>query len=503
MKRICILEDSLKILLINPESKQTVNYFPTGLCYLSSYIKKFSVRKTDIKIHNSDEFEAKSLIEFIPDIIGISSFTHNFHTSVNLSRYFRTALPDSLILLGGCHISVLPESLDGEFDYAVIGEGEHTFLDIINNYSKNSKSTLENIPGISPRNNSNVIQMKNDVGSLTIGDVQHLTDVGNLINRRGLIKDLDTIPFPDRESIEDVEHIIKAEHPGWFGKTGLRSMQLTTSRGCPYKCIFCQPSVMWEKYRMNSPAYIADEIEYIHKKFAINAILIEDDLFTGSKKRVIELVELLGKKDLLGKIIYYIAGRTSQIDEQWAEILKSLGVFKVEFGIESGSDKVAQYLKTGKTSTDVNKRAISILNAYGIGVFASFIAGAPIETKEDLNETRNMIKWIKKNHSANTCGLGIATPLPATGLWDYAVSEGLIDLKNIQWSKLSVLKNFPKRPDEFIHLNKNMPADYLLNEIKKINFYLKLGTPSEFIKAIPRRVNKLLKRILKRIISFF
>jgi radical SAM superfamily enzyme YgiQ (UPF0313 family) len=253
---------------------------------------------------------------------------------------------------------------------------------------------------------------------------------------------------------------------------------------------------MWEKYRMNSAAYIADEIEYMYKKFAINAILIEDDLFTGSKKRVAELIELLGKKDLIGKIIYYIAGRTSQIDDEWAELLKSLGVFKVEFGIESGSDKVAQYLKTGKTSTEVNKRAISILNSKGIGAFASFIAGAPVETKDDLYQSIEMIKWVKKNHKNNSCGIGIATPLPATGLWDYAVSKGLIDLNNIDWNKLTVLKNFPKSPADFIMLNENMSPEYLLETIKKIHFRLKLGTPSEFIKAIPRRMRKLLKKII-------
>ena len=89
---------------------------------------------------------------------------------------------------------------------------------------------------------------------------------------------------------------------------------------------------------MHSPEYIAEEINYIYTKYNINAIHIEDDLFISSKKRTNELIDLLNKKNLLNKIVYYIAGRTKQIDPEWVELLQQLGVAKVEFGIESGSE---------------------------------------------------------------------------------------------------------------------------------------------------------------------
>jgi radical SAM superfamily enzyme YgiQ (UPF0313 family) len=347
----------------------------------------------------------------------------------------------------------------------------------VDNYSDISDLSFKSIDGIAFREKGSVIINK----------------------RRPLIRNLDEIPIPDRENINDLERIISSDHLGWFGRTGLRYAQLSTSRGCPYNCIFCQPSAMWEKYRMNSPEYIAEEIEYLHKKFGINALLIEDDLFTGSKKRVSGIIDILGHKGLLGKIIYYVAGRTLQIDEEWAQLFKNMGVYKVEFGIESGSDRVAQYLKTGKSSTEINKKAITILNSHGVGVMASFIAGAPSETKEELQQSKEMIRWIQKSHKNNSCGIGIATPLPATELWNIAVSKGLIDLDNFDWDKLLALKVMPKSGDDFILLNENMSADYILKQVKSINFRLNLGTPTTFIKAIPRRLQKLFRRILTRL----
>jgi anaerobic magnesium-protoporphyrin IX monomethyl ester cyclase len=466
-----------KIALINPESKRSVNYYPTGLCSLSAYIKKYSKKDLVIKIFNYDEDELSILESFAPDIIGLTSFTHYFKKSVQISKLLKQKFPRSLLVFGGCHISVMPESLEGDFDLAVIGEGEQTFLEIVDNYSDISDLSFKSIDGVSYRENGSIIINK----------------------RRALIRNLDEIPIPDRDNINDLERIITSDHPGWFGRTGLRYAQLSTSRGCPYNCIFCQPSAMWEKYRMNSPEYIAEEIEYIHRKFGINAVLIEDDLFTGSKKRVSGIIDILGHKGLLGKIIYYVAGRTLQIDDEWAQIFKNMGVYKVEFGIESGSDRVAQYLKTGKSSTEINKKAISILNSHGVSVMGSFIAGAPTETKDELRQSKDMIKWIQKNHKNNTCGIGIATPLPATELWNFAVSKGFIDLDNIDWDKLSTLKVKPKSGDDFILLNENMSADYILKQVNSINFRLNLGTPASFIKALPRRLLKLFRKILIRL----
>jgi len=461
----------LNITLVNPLYDGNIDYFPTGLCYLSSYLKKHLNDKITIKIINQSEISADMILACNPDLVGFTAFSHTFGKATKLAEIIKSHLPETPLLLGGCHISMIPESLPSVFDYGVIGEGEQTFLKYIKNILNRNQKENAHLNGLYSNENA----------------------VG--FQRATLIEDLDTIPFPDRLNIDELETIIKSEHPGWFNRTGLRYTQLTTSRGCPYKCVFCQPSVMWKKYRMHSPAYIAEEIAYVQKMLGINAILIEDDLFTGNKKRVAELIEHLGKKNLSGKIIYYVAARASQIDEEWVQLLKELGVVKVEFGIESGSDEIAKYLKGSKSSVEINKHAINLLNRSGIGVFASFIAGSPPEKAEDLEQTFKMIKWIKKNHSRNSCGIGIATALPGTGLWEHAVSKGLIDINNFDWELVSTLKKFPENASEMIYLNEHIPAELMLKKIKQLNFRLKLGTPGEFIKAIPRRMKKLVKRI--------
>ena len=272
-------------------------------------------------------------------------------------------------------------------------------------------------------------------------------------------------------------------------------MQLTTSRGCPYKCIFCQPSAMWKKLRMHSAEYVADEIAFIRRKYAINAIFVEDDLFTGSKKRVATLVDLLAKRDLIGKIWYYVGARTAQIDQDWVSLFRDLGVVKVEFGIESGSDDIASYLKNRKESRAVNERAISMLNDAGISIYASFIAGAPPERMSDLKRTFSMIRWIKRNHIGNTAGINILTPLPGTDLWDYAVRNGVIETEGFDWNRLATRASVPRQADEIVYLNENIPRQKLIRTIRRTNLRMRIGTPKEFMHALPRRTKKLISKL--------
>ncbi|MFH0921890.1 MAG: radical SAM protein, partial [Fibrobacterota bacterium] len=244
--------------------------------------------------------------------------------------------------------------------------------------------------------------------------------------------------------------------------------------------------------------YIVEEIALVHKRYNIDAVLVEDDLFTGDRKRVVALVDLLGKQGLLGKISYYVAARAAQLDDEWVALLKTLGVVKVELGIESGSNRIAAYLKTGKSSMEINRDAISRLNRAGITVYAAFMAGAPPETMEDLKQTWKMIKWIRRNHVYNTCGISVATPLPGTGLWDDAVARGLMDPANMDWARLSSLSGTVNSPAGMVHINRHMTAEALLKEVARMNFRMRLGTMRSFMAFLPRRLGKLKARLTRK-----
>jgi radical SAM superfamily enzyme YgiQ (UPF0313 family) len=254
---------------------------------------------------------------------------------------------------------------------------------------------------------------------------------------------------------------------------------------------------------MHSAEYVADEIEYVVNKYNINAIQVEDDLFTGNKSRLIKIIELLEQKNLLGKIIFNVAARAEQINAEWVELFKKIGIVKVELGIESGSDKVAEYLKNSKKTTrEINLKAIELLNENDIAVFGSFIAGAPVEEYNDLIQTKKFMLKIKNMHKNNECSIGLATPLPGTELWDYTIQNELINLPNFDWNRLSTLSGIPKDLSIPVYLNKNIPIEKTIKVIKSINRRMWMGSPLDFLKAIPRRIRKIpakLKRIQKKL----
>jgi len=473
------MTNKFRIVLVDPKNKYENTYLPTGLCYLSSYLKKNIGDKIEIKIFTISYDSLNKDLEFKPHLVGITSFTHTFNLACNMADIFITISPQIKLIIGGQHISMASWSMPRVFDYGVLGEGEESFLHLVNFLIMENKGDIDRLTGIQYWNDNKL----------------------KVLPKTPPIEPLDAIPFPDRDNIDNIEAIINFDNFRKFHRTGLRSMQVTTSRGCPYKCKFCQPSFLWGKFRMHSAEYTAEEIDYIHSKFGINAIMIEDDLFTGSKKRIAKLIDELSKKNLLGKIIYHAGARALQIDNEWTELLKQLGVITVEFGIESGSDEIAKYLKQGIATTEINKRAINLLNESDIGVHASFIAGSPPETMNDLKQTWNMIKWIKKKHKNNTCGICLATALPGTELWENAIEEGLINTENFNWEKLSTLESIPSEEKDIIYLNKYIPAKKLLRIIKFMNFKMRIGTPVEFVLALPRRIRKIGKKFRSRFLK--
>jgi len=471
--------DTYRIALIDPKNNYGNMYVPTGFCYLSSYLKKYIEEDFDLKIFNIDIESLNKVIDYSPNLVGFTSFTHTFNLACRMAEIIKKKTnPEIKLVLGGQHVSMASWSMPKTFDYGVLGEGEESFLNLVRYLISGGNEDINQLTGIQYWNNNKYIELP----------------------KTPPIVPLDNIPFPDRDIIENIEEIINFDNFRKFRRTGIRSMQITTSRGCPYKCKFCQPSYLWGKFRMHSAEYTAEEIAYIHSKYNINAIMIEDDLFTGSKKRVAKIIEELSKKNLIGKIIYHAGARALQIDKEWAELLNNLGVVKVELGIESGSDKIAKYLKRGTATAEITRRAINFLNDYNIGVYASFIAGSPPETMDDLKQTEKMIRWIRKNHQNNTSGLCIATALPGTDLWEDAIKRGLIDKENINWDKLATLKSIPKNEDEMIYLNMHIPAKKLLRKANMMHWKMRIGTPKEFVTAIPRRTKKVLKNTINRII---
>jgi len=360
------------------------NFLPTlGLGYLvSSLRKEFGYNNTEVKIVRQDIEQAIS--EFGPDIIGISSLTINYNRAI---RYAKIAKQHGLpIIIGGMHISALPSTLTSDMDVGVIGEGERTIVDLVKLFCDKgnfNQDELENIEGIAFWRDGEVIVTK----------------------ERKLIEPLDDIPMPARDlfAIDGRIHMI-------------------TSRGCPYRCVYCTSSRFWGKGRSFSEEYVVDEIEYLLKLYKVKRIEFWDDLFAMSKARVGRIVELMEKKGILGKVSFFVEARSSQIDSELAQLFRRMHVAEVAMGLESGCPNTLEYLKGKNITINDHINAINILRDNGIEPSGAFIIGSPKETREDILQTLEFIKEMR----LTTFNVFTLRPFPGAPVWEYAKARGFV-----------------------------------------------------------------------------
>jgi len=387
-----------------------------GILYLCSYLRQeFGPNYFDIKIIYRDI--EKSLARFKPDVVGISTVTQNFNIAKRYARLAKSA--GCSVVVGGAHISAMPDALSADMDVGVVGEGEETFVELMKLYEREkifaNKELLHQIKGIVYNHNDKNIQTE----------------------PRPLIAPLDKIPFPAR----DLSYID-------------RSGGIFTSRGCPYKCRFCFTTRHWQKVRFFSPSYVVREIKEVVEKHYAKHIIIYDDLFISNKKRLASIVELL-KKEKIPKIISFNCNvRADHVDDTTALLLKEMNVRDVFMGAESGVQRTLTYLKGDKITVEQNKMAIDILNRYGIRCVAGIIIGSPTETKEEILGT---LKFVKES-KLDKFYVFTLTPLPGTPVWDYALKRGMVS-NDMDWDKLRM--EFSEIPDKAIVLSEVLTRDEL------------------------------------------
>ena len=368
-----------------------------GLLYVAAAAK--DLKGVDIRIidANVDKLTlndiAKLITEGTPDIVGFSVLTFNLLNCIAVSKIVRECNPRTKICFGGWHPTLYPqETLSFDFvDYIVVGEGEWAFRQLLQVSLRNSSilgKDLENIGGLG---------YKTEDGSIIINAP------------RDVVKNLDDLPFPAFDLVD----VTKYSH--LLADSG-QIMNIMTSRGCPQKCIFCD--VRKTSYRYRSPAGILEEIKYWVEK-GVSEFYIQDDNFAINRKRTIELCRLLINEDI--DIKYKISSRVDYIDDEMIEYLKKSGCNMIVFGVESGSQRILNYLEKGITLQET-KRAFQAAHKFGIGCGANIIIGVPSETRQDINMTMDLIKEIKPEHFH----CSICTPMPKTYLYSKLMAEGII-----------------------------------------------------------------------------
>lgn len=406
-------------------SSQFFKDAPLGLGYIKSYFEKYSELrdKIEIKILRKDVWN--TIHREKPDVIGISSCTQDYNNAIKYARGLRDGGIQSIILLGGIHISNLPDSLDPVFDIGIIGEGEITVketLECVYEHGLN-KPVLFGIKGL---------VFYDEKGDIVVTE------------RRPLITNLDDIPFPSREGLGVKTHV-----------------QIITSRGCPFKCVYCSSSSFWQgKFRLHSAEYVVAEMIYLLEHHNAVHISIWDDLFAINEKRLEEILKLIKVNEKYFKSVTFgITARTDSINENICKLLKEINVTRVAVGIESGSDRMLRKLKKGRSSIENHQRAVKLLKKYGFFVTGGLILGSPDETLQDMHDTYDFVI----NSELDGGGSGIAVPYPNTEFWDFAEKKGLVN-KHMDFSKLRLLTDFTNlsENDDFILLSENITKSEII-----------------------------------------
>ncbi|MBW2193923.1 MAG: B12-binding domain-containing radical SAM protein, partial [Deltaproteobacteria bacterium] len=295
----------IKILFINaihPESEIEARYTPLGLLYLSASLKKaFHPDAVEVKLIHRDV--EKNIGSFRPDMVGITAVSQNFNLAV---RYAKLAREHGLpTMIGGVHVSILPESLTQDMDVGCIGEGERTVVELVKVFVRHRgfpPNELEKIDGIVFRNNG------------------ELTKTGPA----KLIRDMDhRIPHPDRSLEGPVNHAY-----------------VFSSRGCPYRCVFCSSSRYWTQVRFFSHEYVFSELENIAQASHVKMISFYDDLFVADKKRLKKIAALIEQSGLSKRIKFTCSCRANLVTRDVVSDLKRMGVVSVGMGLESGNPRI-------------------------------------------------------------------------------------------------------------------------------------------------------------------
>jgi len=381
-----------------------------GLLYVAAALRRDLGIETRIIDSNADDLSLNDLENIIseekPDIVGFSVLTFSLLNCMEVCKIIKKQSPLTKICFGGWHPTLYPkETLElGCADYIVVGEGEQTFSKLV---------------GYCKEKNGNLDQQLNGIKGLG-----YKTKQGTImINPPPKpVKNLDGLPFPAYDLVDTTKY------SNLLACTG-NLVTIMTSRGCPQNCIFCD--LRRTPYRFRSPANILEEIKFWVEK-NVREFFIQDDNFSISRKRTIEFCKLVIDAGL--DIKYKISSRVDYLDDELFGYLKRSGCYRIYFGVESGSQRILDYLEKGTTVEQI-ENTFQLAKKHGIDRCAYIIIGSYPENQREIHKTLRLIKKIKPEH----LHCSICTPMPKTFLYNKMLEEGII--KKDYWLA------FAKNPD--------------------------------------------------------
>ena len=419
----------MRILLVVYDNDSYIHWFPQGLAYIAAVLSK---EGHSVKIYNQDQhhYPDVHLTTYLDknkfDVVGLSFIAgyYQYRKAVKISKAINESKSRPFYIIGGHGPSPEPEFFLKKTgaDVAVIGEGEETIIELL--AATAAHRTLAEVKGIAYL----------DGGKVRINE------------RRPLIQDIDTIPFPRYDLFPiDYYRLLRMPHikPSEF------AMPLLSGRGCTFTCNFCYR--MDEGFRPRSNESIIEEIGLLKKDYGITYIAFGDELLMSSEKRAASLCEAFIKADLGVK--WDCNGRLNYAKPEILKLMKQSGCVFINYGIEAMDDQILKNMNKALT-TKMIINGIEATLAAGISPGYNILFGNIGENRETLQKGVEFL--LKYDDGAQMRTIRPVTPYPGSPLYDLAIEKGLVrDCEDFYENKHTnsdlLAVNFTDMTDEEFH----------------------------------------------------
>jgi len=457
----------MKVLLIQPPEFHMITtnvpsvvdeesgaYPPLGLLYVAAYLERNTAHTVEILDtildHLSYEEIEAELRRRKPDVVGIQAMTFTLIDAILTAKAVKRVNSATPVILGGPHVFIYPrETLEiPEVDYIVVGEGEETFTRLVEALAEDRD--ISAIHGIGFRRRGETV----------------LTPLVPLLS------DLDSLPMPARHLVpQDRYYSVLAQE--------LPITTMMTSRGCPMQCIFCDRPHLGKTFRYRSPESVVQEMQDCEEK-GIREIFVYDDTFTIRRDRVIDICRMYQERGL--RVGWDIRAHINTMTDAVLDALAAAGCRRIHYGVEAGTAEIVKVLKKG-IDLERTRAVFSQTKARGITTLGYFMIGNPGETREQVLET---IRFAR-NLDADYIHLSVATPFPATELYQLGFERGLY--REDYWREFSRDPQPDFKPrlweemmnrDELIHLMRMGYRQYYMRPRYLLKRVLDVRSWSEF-----------------------
>jgi radical SAM superfamily enzyme YgiQ (UPF0313 family) len=373
----------LSIGLIFPNRSRKDKTVHLGLGYLASYARSqhsdLSIKILDTRV--ATKKEVRSFFEQKWDLFGITVLSPVYQEVIDLVKMLKNDFPGVPVCLGGPYVTTLMEEIFEETpaDFAVYGEGEITFSLLIS--ALKGEGSIEKTEGLMYQKNGMVITNP----------------------PREQIKNLEALPMPAYDL---------------FPMDRYPMHRIATSRGCPFKCVFCNSSSIWlGKWRKRPVDDIITEIEYLLSHYKKKIFFFNDNSFNVDLNRVEDFCQALINRKI--KIMWTTPVRPELITKPLAELMKKAGCYNVGIGVESANNRILQNINKQNTIENI-QRGIRIFKEAGIEVLGQFVIGSPGDTIETVKQSLAFAK----DSGLDFVMFYAVVPFKGTNQWDYVQHHG-------------------------------------------------------------------------------